>query len=157
MYKIFALILFLFTCSYSQEKLGKEITLEQYTEISSILEVPDSFAGKKVLIQGEILEVCKMAGCWMEISSGKENEKIKVKVKDGEIVFPVESIGKTAVVEGEVYKMEMDKERAIAYYEHIAEENDKEFDPSTVTGPVTLYQVKGEGVVILDKEAEKNN
>ena len=42
---------------------------------------------------------------------------IKVKVKDGEIVFPVEAIGDNAVVEGKVYKIELTQEEAVDYFE----------------------------------------
>jgi hypothetical protein len=133
--------------SVAQEKLGKEITLQEKTEISQIISNPDEYLGKKVLIEGEILSVCQMAGCWMEVS-GAEGDKIRVKVKDGEIVFPKEGLGKTALVEGEVYKIELDEEEAKDYFEHMAEESDQEFDPTTVTGPMTIYQIKGFGAVI---------
>ena len=138
---------FISEISFAQEKYGKDITLEEKTDISEILSNPSEYLGEKVLIEGEILAVCQMAGCWMEISN-ETGEKIKVKVKDGEIVFPKEGVGKTALVEGEVYKIELDEEEAKNYFEHMAEESDQEFDPSTVTGPVTIYQVKGFGAVI---------
>jgi hypothetical protein len=50
-------------------------------------------------------------GCWMEISD-TEGEKIRVKVKDGEIIFPKDGAGRTATVEGEVYKIEFDEDEA---------------------------------------------
>ncbi|MCK7529458.1 MAG: sialidase family protein [Ignavibacteriales bacterium] len=34
-------------------------------------------------------------------------------MKDGEIVFPVEAKGSTALVEGKVYKIELTQEKAI--------------------------------------------
>lgn len=130
------------------EKYGKEITVKEKTSISKILEAPEQFVGKDVLVEGEVLEVCAMAGCWMELKSDAENQKIKIKVKDGYIVFPTEAKGKTALVEGTVYKIELTKEEAVEYYEHVAEEQGTEFDASTVTGPVTLYQIKGLGAEI---------
>jgi hypothetical protein len=133
-------------------KLGAEITLAEKTNISDILSSPEDFLDKKVLVEGEVLDVCKIMGCWMDIQSGDEGEKIKVKVKDGDIIFPVEAIGQTALVEGTVYKLELTQEEATEYYQHIAEENDKEFDPSTVTGPMTIYQIKGLGAEIYDRE-----
>jgi Domain of unknown function (DUF4920) len=137
----------------SEEKLGKEITLTQKTNISDILADPESYLDKTVLVEGEVLDVCHNMGCWMDISTGVNDEKIKIKVKDGEIVFPVEAIGSKALVEGKVYKIELSEQDAKDYYEHMAEENGKTFDPSTVTGPVTLYQIKGIGAKILKKES----
>src|SRR5690606_3015476 len=126
---------------------GNEITLSKKTEISEIKSAPEEYLGEKVLVEGKILSVCQNMGCWMEIAD-ENGEKIRVKVKDGEIVFPKDGAGKTALVEGEVYKIELDEEEAKAFYEHMAEESNQEFDPSTVDGPVTIYQVKGAGAVI---------
>jgi hypothetical protein len=143
------LVLFFILPINAQDKeLGAGITLKEKTPVSQILKDPESYLGKKVLVEGKVLDVCQHAGCWMEISGNAPGEKIKVKVKDGEIVFPVEANGHTALVEGEVYAIEMDKDEAIEFYEHAAEDAGKEFDPSTVTGPVTVYQIKGLGAVI---------
>ena len=146
---IVLLVLFAAVASYSQtDKYGKEISLKEKTTISKILDQPEEFVGKTVLVEGEILEVCAMAGCWMELKSDAENQKVKIKVKDGDIVFPVEAKGKNAIVEGIVYKIELTKEEAIEYYEHVAVEQGTEFDAATVTGPITLYQIKGIGAEI---------
>jgi hypothetical protein len=143
---IFALISF---TAYSQaDKYGKEISLTEKTNISQILSQPEEYVGKTILVEGEVLDVCSMAGCWMELKSDAENQKVKIKVKDGDIVFPVEAKGKSALVEGTVYKIELTKEEAVEYYEHVAAEQGTEFDASTVTGPITLYQIRGIGAEI---------
>ena len=131
-----------------KDKFGKEITLTEKTKISSILAEPESYLDKTVLVEGEVLDVCSKAGCWMDLKSDVNGEKIKIKVKDGEIIFPVEAKGKNALVEGKVYKLDLTQEEAISYYKHIAEENGKEFDAATVTGPITIYQIKGIGAEI---------
>ena len=133
-------------------KYGSEITLEEKTNISDILNSPEDFVDKKVLVEGEVLDVCQKMGCWMELQSDIEGEKIKIKVKDGEIIFPFEAKGQTALVEGTVYKIELTQEEAAEYLEHVAEEQNQEFNPSTVTGPMTIYQIKGLGAEIFDKE-----
>ncbi len=145
---IFLISLFTITVYSQSDKYGKEISLTEKTSISKILDKPEDFVDKTVLVEGEILEVCAMAGCWMELKSDADNQKIKIKVKDGDIVFPVEAKGKSALVEGTVYKIELTKEEAAEYYEHVATEQGTEFDPATVTGPVTLYQIKGIGAEI---------
>jgi hypothetical protein len=148
---ILSILLFSIGFSFAQTddaSLGAEITLTEKTKISDILADPESYLDQTVLVEGEILEVCPMMGCWMEIKSDDGEEMIKVKVKDGEIVFPMEAKGKTALVEGTVYKLELTQEKAIQHFEHIAEEKGEEFDPSTITGPMTIYQIKGLGAVI---------
>lgn len=146
---VILLFLFVSVAAYSQtDKYGKEISLTEKTSISKILKTPEEYVGKTVLVEGEILEVCASAGCWMELKSDTENQKVKIKVKDGDIVFPVEAKGKNAVVEGTVYKIELTKEEAIEYYEHVAAEQGSEFDATSVTGSMTLYQIKGIGAEI---------
>ncbi len=152
--KQFVLILFAFafiaSTAYAEsgKKYGKGVSLKENTKVSDILESPEEFVGKKVRVEGTVVDVCSKRGCWIEISSDKEFQKIKVKVNDGEIVFPMELKGKTAVVEGEVYEIKLSKEDAQKHAEHEAEEYGKKFDPESVTGPVTLYQIKGLGAIV---------
>jgi len=131
-----------------EANLGAEITLAEKTKISDILADPEAYLDQTVLVEGEILDVCPMMGCWMELKSDDGEGMIKVKVKDGEIVFPVEAKGSTALVEGKVYKIELTQENAIEHFEHVAEEKGEMFDPTTITGPMTIYQIKGFGAVI---------
>jgi len=142
--------LFSFTVSFAGggNKYGKELSLKEKTKISTILANPKNFIGKKVQVEGNVVGVCEKRGCWIELASDKPFQKIKVKVKDGEIVFPLEEKGKSAVVEGQVYEIKMTKEQALAAAENEAKEHGKKFDPASVTGPVTLYQIKGLGAVI---------
>lgn len=129
-------------------KYGKKMTLKEKTKVSDILANPKEFVGKKVLVEGTVVDVCEKRGCWIELSSDKPFQKIKVKVNDGEIVFPMEEKGKTALVEGEVYEIKMTKEQAIERAKHEAEEHGTKFNEKEITGPVTYYQIKGIGAVI---------
>ncbi len=131
-----------------RDKYGKDITLKEKTSISDILNNPEDYLDKTVLVEGEVLDVCSMMGCWIELASNVEGEKIKVKVKDGDIVFPEEAKGKSALVEGKVYKIELTVEEAVEYYQHQADERGEEFEASTVTEAVTIYQIKGLGAEI---------
>jgi hypothetical protein len=130
------------------KKYGTGVTLKEVTKISTIFENPEEYTGKKVVVEGMIVDVCSKRGCWMEIASDKEFEKIRVKVEDGEIVFPLEAKGKNALVEGMVEKIEMTKEQAIERAKHHAEEVGQKFDPASVTGPEVFYQIRGLGAVI---------
>ena len=115
--KLILLILFvscgIIIAQTDESRLGSEITLTEKTKISDILSEPESYLDKTVLVEGEVLDVCPMMGCWMELKSDANDERIKVKVKDGEIVFPMEAIGSTAIVEGKVYKIELTQEEAV--------------------------------------------
>lgn len=150
---IFPGLLALLTCPFghAQDKaeiFGKGVAGSTVTSVSTILSNAKDFVGKTVVVEGKIVDVCAKRGCWMDLSSDKAFEKIRIKVTDGEIVFPLTAKGKTARAEGVVEGIEMSKEDALKYYEHLAEEKGEPFDPSTVTGPVTIYRIKGTGATI---------
>lgn len=133
-----------------QEAYGEPITLTELTPVSAILDAPEDFLGERVLVEGTVVEVCEMRGCWMDIASDREYEKIQIKVDDGVIVFPLTARGKTALVEGTVELLEMTYEEALEDARNKAEEHGTEFDPSTVTGPVKTYRIRGLGAVITE-------
>ena len=56
-----------------------------------------------------------MAGCWIDVKDRKADSQIRVKVTDGEIVFPVEAKGKAVQAEGIFSRMELDAEQAEGY------------------------------------------
>lgn len=128
--------------------LGKPLELKQQTPISDLEKKPGDYAGKTVQVRGKVTEVCEKMGCWMNLVDPATNARVRIKVKDGEIVFPKEAIGKMAVAEGRFVKIELTREQAIERAKHEAEENHKPFDPSSITGPVTIYQIQGTGAVI---------
>jgi gamma-glutamylcyclotransferase (GGCT)/AIG2-like uncharacterized protein YtfP len=152
---IISILLFCIVNIFAQTeelKLGAGLTLNEKTKISDILTDPDAYLDQTVLVEGEILDVCPMMGCWMELKSDDGEGMIKIKVKDGDIVFPVEAVGGHAIVEGTVYKIDLTQEEAIDYFEHIAEESGEAFDSSVITGPMTIYQIKGLGAEIIQNE-----
>ncbi|MHB2156419.1 DUF4920 domain-containing protein [Calditrichota bacterium GD2] len=127
---------------------GKKLTLNETTLISTILENPDAYVGKKVQVKGRVVDVCKKRGCWMEIASDKEFQSIRVKVKDGEIVFPLQAKGREALVEGIVEKLVISKADLIRAMKHHAEEQGEPFDSCKVTSGKTIYRLKGLGAKI---------
>ena len=73
---------------------------------------------------------------------------IRVKVVDGDIVFPLSARGHKAVVEGLVEKIELTEEQARSWREHEAEELGVAFDPASVTGPEVIWRIKGKAAEI---------
>lgn len=129
-------------------KLGEPLTLTEVTKVSEINKNSDKYIGKRVLIEGMIINVCAARGCWMDISSDVPFEKIQVKVVDGEIVFPMEAKGRTARVEGIAEELKLSKEEAVELARHQAMESGDTFDPATITGPVNFLRIRGLGAVI---------
>ncbi len=101
--------------------LGKPITLTELTPISQILDNPQELLGDTVLVSGTVIDVCKKRGCWMKIASDSAFQSIKVKVTDGEIVFPMSIKGSNATVQGVVEQLVFTKEEVIAMEKHHAD------------------------------------
>jgi hypothetical protein len=53
-----------------------------------------------------------------------------------------------AVAEGELKKIQLTKDQAIARAKHEAEEQGRKFDASTITSGQTIYQIQGTGILI---------
>jgi len=147
---VFISLLISTLCFAGELKLGKPLTLDQPMPVSQVLSKADSLTGKTVQVKGKVTEVCQMMGCWMALVEPGTESMLRIKVNDGDIVFPKESVGRMAVAEGELVKMTLTKEQAVAMARHEAEEQGRKFDPSTVKGPKVIYQVKGAGAVIAD-------
>ncbi|MBF8294240.1 MAG: hypothetical protein HW389_785 [Bacteroidetes bacterium] len=131
-----------------EKKFGKKITLKEKTKISAIMANPEKYDGKKVLVEGPIIEVCKMRGCWIKLGSDKEFETMTFKVEDGVIVFPMVVKGKTAIAEGVVSVKTYTVEQLIEQGKERAKEQGEEFDPSSIKGPKAVIQIKGEGAIV---------
>jgi len=127
---------------------GEPLTGTETIAISELLGNPEPYLGEVVRVEGLVTGVCEKRGCWMSLAGDEEFQEIRIKVDDGVIVFPMEAKGRKAVAEGVFTKIEMTMEQTLAYREHHAQEHGEEFDPSTVTEPLTFFQIRGTGAVI---------
>lgn len=137
------LIIVFISINAEDKNFGKELTLTEKTSVAQIMDNPADYEGKKVLIEGTVVSVCEMRGCWIEVAAEEGYEKIRVKVDDGVIVFPMEAKGKKALVEGEVYAVSPAHECSGDCSEKSKEEKE---DCEHETAKV--YQIKGEAAVI---------
>jgi hypothetical protein len=127
---------------------GKPLTVKETTKVSDILASPGKYDGKRVKIEGPVVDVCQMRGCWIKIGGDKDFESLTFKVDDGVITFPMSARGKTALVEGIVSVTTQSVEEQKKHGEHMAKEQGKAFDPASVKGPKTVILLKGEGAEI---------
>lgn len=127
---------------------GEALTLTEPVSIAAIHEDPESFEGQVVCVEGTVTEVCPMRGCWVDLADAEGGATIRVKVDDGVIVFPLSAKGRSARVEGTVQKIEMTEEEARSWFSHEAAELGQAFDPESVTGPQTIWRIKGQGAEI---------
>ena len=145
---VFALFLLVLTTNADARTFGAGLTLDKTTPVSTILDNPDSYLGQKVQVKGLIVDVCAKRGCWMYIAGDKPFQKIRFKVTDGDMVFPMTARGLEATVEGILQKFVLTKEEVIDRKKHHAEETGEPFDPTSVTSGETFYQLRGLGADI---------
>ncbi len=110
------------------------------------------YEGKRVRVQGLIIDVCAKRGCWMNIGAEEGSEYVRFKVKDGVMVFPMDAKGAQTEAEGTVQRLEYDLETTRKVLAHEAEESGEDFDPGTVTEPMVVVQLAGIGAVVRPTE-----
>ena len=132
------------------QTFGGQVDRQALTAVSAIVAAPDQYLGKDITVQGEIISVCAKQGCWMQLASDAKEQQFKIKVRDGDMVFPVSAKGKVAYATGRLVKTELD---LASSQEHLAEQAEKQgiaFDPASVTKPVVLLQLVPHSVEIAD-------
>jgi hypothetical protein len=85
-----------------ETKLGAGVTLAEATPIAAIVSTPAEFVGKKIRVDGVATAVCTEMGCWMAVAPADDPKgpTVRLKVEDGDIVFPVTAKGKAVSAEG---------------------------------------------------------
>ncbi|AOT06427.1 DUF4920 domain-containing protein [Pseudoalteromonas luteoviolacea] len=68
--------------------------------ISTLLNNAQKYTTEPVTIKGTVTRVCQKRGCWMQLASDKKFQTLRVKVRDGDMVFPMTAQGKTAFATG---------------------------------------------------------
>lgn len=139
------------TAAPTGQTFGAGVTLTETASIDAIVADPVSYKGKTVRVEGMVLDVCPKRGCWMELAGKEPGHKLKFKVTDGEMVFPMDAKGKIAVAQGEVAVHELTLEQSKEYAEEQAKEYGKPYDPASITKPTQIVRLDGTGAVFKDK------
>jgi hypothetical protein len=129
--------------------LGKPFDTASAIPAGKLLKRIQSETGNTVRVRGRIAEVCQMMGCWIELRDPDAKEGIRVKVTDGEIMFPKDSAGRMAAVEGKVVHLKLSREQAIAREKHEAEEQGRKPRLAQVK-ETSIYLIQGTGAVIFE-------
>ena len=94
-------------------------------------------------VVGLVSDVCPMRGCWVEIIEQQTSERIRVKVQDNVVIFPVEAVGQEIIAEGILRRYEMSKDQAARWLAHLAEEKNEVFDPFDCFWPHEFLSDRG--------------
>ncbi len=130
---------------------GEGVSAPDTMLVSELLAAPDAWVGKTVRVKGTAVGVCAHRGCWINIASDQEGQTVRMKVKDGVIVFPAEIVGDMVVAEGVWTANELTMEQTKKVCAVEARKAGREFDAEEVSTCMTLYQISGTGAVIVAK------
>jgi len=142
------------------ESYGDGVSLDEAIPIDTLIENADDYVGKTVRIDGVITGVCKKRGCWMQVTDKETGNGVRIKVEDGVIVFPYESMGHEAAAEGvfEAIKLspEQIEQRKAAAHQHedgktCDGEGERDGSGAGCDAPVVdeyVYMIRGTGAVI---------
>lgn len=81
---------------------GDAVNKLQVTAVASILAKPAAYLEQQVTVVGEVTGVCSKQHCWMTLATAENEPRFRIKVRDGEMVFPLSAKGKTAYATGVV-------------------------------------------------------
>jgi hypothetical protein len=137
------------TAAPKGQTFGAGVKLTQATSVDAILAAPKDFNGKTVRVEGMVTDVCPKRGCWFELAGSKPGQKLRFKVTDGEMVFPMDSKGRKAVAEGVVAVKELTLEQTKERAEYEAKEYGKTYDPAAITEPAVSVRIDGTGAIFL--------
>jgi hypothetical protein len=129
---------------------GAGVQQAEAVAMATLLADPQAYAGKTVRVEGTVTDVCPKRGCWFEMAGEQPGQKMRFKVRDGEMVFPMDAKGKYALAEGVVAVQALSLEETKQYLEYQAREYGSTVDPASVTEPMTIVRLDGTGAVIRD-------
>lgn len=79
---------------------GDAVNKQQVTAVASILAKPAAYLEQQVTVVGEVTGVCTKQQCWMTLATAENEPRFRIKVRDGNMVFPLSAKGKTAYATG---------------------------------------------------------
>ena len=112
---------------------GLEISNGEIIEIAELIKNSEQRLDKSIILQGIVSKVCPMRGCWVQVVDEITSERVRIKVVDGEIVFPLSAVGKNVIAEGIFVKMELNENQSKKWKKHLAFEEGIEIDTANIT------------------------
>ena len=122
---------------------GQKITLSKKLKINTLILNEEKYLNKDVFITGKIIEVCPMRGCWIKINDKSSDYNLRIKVTDGDIVFPLSAKGNYADIQGTFTKLEFSEDQARKWKMHLAEEKGIKLNlDEIVLNPSDLFEYR---------------
>jgi hypothetical protein len=127
------------------EDFGAGLTLTQPTPLEEVVQDPQRFEERQILLHGRVSDVCQRKGCWTILRDG--SARIRVRFRDYGFFLPTDATGAEAFVEG-VVKVETLSEETARHYES----ESREGDPAAVEGPRREVGFTASGVRLVGRD-----
>ena len=131
---------------------GKPFSSNNPSTVSDLINNSKDYLDKNIIVTGKIVEVCPMRGCWVQIIDPDGKVSIRIKVNDGEIVFPLSAVGADMVVKGILKKRVFSQKQARDWKVHLAEEKGVTLNPESIiieNDDLYEFRVECSGAIIL--------
>lgn len=125
---------------------GAAVRAADPVPLEQVVADPASFHGRSVVVAERIADVCKTKGCWMVITDGER--EVRVRFKDYGFFVPRDAAGRRVIVEGAVKEEEISEEIA----RHYAEEGSHPERAAEIHGPQKIISIIATGVEVLARE-----
>lgn len=149
MQKLLFLLLITFalvSCKSQGESYGEKINSSGAVAVSEIPTMLASADSVDTKVEGKIAQCCQKKGCWMKMDMG-DGEELMVTFKDYGFFVPLESGGKTAIIEGRA-KKRLVPVMELRHYAEDAGASKEEIEK--ITEPEEGYSFVATGVIIKD-------
>lgn len=80
--------------------LGDNVSKTEVLPVTQLLAQPTNYLDEVVTVSGTVDSVCGKQGCWMKFVVAEQKVPFRLKVRDGDMVFPLTARGKTAYATG---------------------------------------------------------
>lgn len=102
------------------ERIGRDFEAKPVLALSEVMDDPQAYFDRTLIVRGRVVAVCQSAGCWMQIADGDVTTMVRWDTGcGGEFAFPKDCAGRQVLVQGSFYPKEVSPEDR----EHLAEES----------------------------------
>ncbi len=125
---------------------GEALSTAPAIPAGEVLSDPARFDGKRIKVSGQVGAVCQRKGCWMTLGTGQPGEPtVRVTFKDYGFFVPTDSLGRTAVVEGQFARRTLPVAEAQHYADDEAARGGNQ-PPQKISGPQPTLALLASGV-----------
>ncbi|MBS4042446.1 MAG: DUF4920 domain-containing protein [Chitinophagaceae bacterium] len=123
---------------------GEKTSVDGAVKSSELAEKLGTEKTMEVVVEGEVVEVCKAEGCWLKIKAADKN--IMVKMKDHKFLVPVEMKGKTIAIKG-IAENKVTSVEMLKHYAEDANKSKEEID--AIKEPKQEIVIQATGIYVI--------